>query len=117
MLMFKNLDGVSSCVWEQMDTGRYVYIYVSRHGMGLKLYIFEGLGFFLAVIKITVDLRRMCQSPASSQCNLICVKCCTAREGRGRICFAFVFACVVGENQKASNLSPIADNVITQGGI
>ena len=25
MLMFKNLDGVSSCVWEQMDTGRYVY--------------------------------------------------------------------------------------------
>ena len=24
MLMFKNLDDVSSCVWEQMDTGRYV---------------------------------------------------------------------------------------------
>ena len=28
MLMFKNLDGVSSCVWEQMDTGRYVYSYI-----------------------------------------------------------------------------------------
>ena len=26
MLMFKTLDGVSSCVWEQMDTGRYVYV-------------------------------------------------------------------------------------------
>ena len=25
MLMFKNLDGVSSCVWEQMDTGRPTY--------------------------------------------------------------------------------------------
>ena len=26
MLMFKTLDGVSSCVWEQMDTDRYVYM-------------------------------------------------------------------------------------------
>ena len=24
--MFNNLYGVSSCVWEQMDTGRHVYI-------------------------------------------------------------------------------------------
>ena len=28
--MFKNLDGVSSCVWEQMDTGRYVYYKIKR---------------------------------------------------------------------------------------
>ena len=27
-LMFNNLYGVSSCVWEQMDTGRHVYPYI-----------------------------------------------------------------------------------------
>ena len=29
--MFKNLYGVSSCVWEQMDTGRHVYL-----GLGIR---------------------------------------------------------------------------------
>ena len=27
--MFNNLYGVSSCVWEQMDTGRHVYFLAS----------------------------------------------------------------------------------------
>ena len=44
-------------------------------------------------------------------------KRCTVREDRGRICFAFVFACVVGKNPKTPNLSPMADNAITRGGI
>ena len=28
--MFNNLYGVSSCVWEQMDTGRHVYVVSQR---------------------------------------------------------------------------------------
>ena len=36
------------------------------------------------------------------------------REECRHICFAFVFACGVGKNQKTPNLGPIADNVITQ---
>ena len=40
-----------------------------------------------------------------------------AREDRGQICFAFVFACVVDQNPKTPNLSPVADNAITQGSI
>ena len=34
-----------------------------------------------------------------------------------RICFAFVFACMVGKNPKTPKLSPMADNAITPGGI
>ena len=40
-----------------------------------------------------------------------------AREDHGRVCFAFVFACVVGKTPKTPNLSPMADNAITRGGI
>ena len=40
-----------------------------------------------------------------------------AREGRGRICFACALACVVDKNPKTSNLSSMADNAITRGGI
>ena len=36
-----------------------------------------------------------------------------ARKDRGRICFA----CVVGKNRDTPNLSPLADDAITQGGI
>ena len=36
---------------------------------------------------------------------------------RGRICFVFVFACEVSSSPKTSNLSPMADDAITQGGI
>ena len=35
----------------------------------------------------------------------------------GRICVMFVFACVVGKNPKTPNLSPMADDTITRGGI
>ena len=40
-----------------------------------------------------------------------------ARKDRGHICFAFVSACVVGKNPKTHNLSPMADEAISQGGI
>ena len=33
------------------------------------------------------------------------------------ICFACIFACVVGKNLKTSKLSPMADDATTQGGI
>ena len=45
------------------------------------------------------------------------VKHRTARKDRGCIGFAFAFACVVGKNPKTPNLSPMADDAITQGGI
>ena len=35
----------------------------------------------------------------------------------GRICFAFVFVCVESKNRKTPNLSSMADDVITRGGI
>ena len=38
-----------------------------------------------------------------------------AREDREIICFAFVFACVVGKDLKTPKLSPMAGNSITQG--
>ena len=38
-------------------------------------------------------------------------------EDRERICFAFVFACVVGKNLKTPKLSPLADDAITRGSI
>ena len=41
----------------------------------------------------------------------------TARKDRGRIGFAFVFACVVGKNPKTPDLKPMADDAITLGGI
>ena len=34
-----------------------------------------------------------------------------------RVCFAFIFACVVGKIPKTPKLSPMADDAITQGGI
>ena len=40
-----------------------------------------------------------------------------ASEDRGRICFACAFACVVGKNPKTPNLSSMADDAITRGGI
>ena len=49
--------------------------------------------------------------------NLTRVKRCTARDDRGRICFAFTFACVVDKNPKTPKLSPIADDTITRGNI
>ena len=36
---------------------------------------------------------------------------------RGRICIKFIFACVVGNNPKTPNLSPMADNPIARGDI
>ena len=39
-----------------------------------------------------------------------------APEDRGRICFAYVFACVIDKPQRPP-MSPMADDVITQGGI
>ena len=44
------------------------------------------------------------------------VKRSMACEDRGRIGFAFVFACMVGKNQKTPKLSPMADDAITQKG-
>ena len=41
----------------------------------------------------------------------------TVHEDHERICFAFVFACVVGKNLKTPNLSPMADDAATWGGI
>ena len=38
-----------------------------------------------------------------------------ACKDHGRICIAFVVACVVGKNPKTSNLSPMADDAITRG--
>ena len=40
-----------------------------------------------------------------------------AREDRERICFAFIFGCVVGKNPKTPKLIPIADDANTWGGI
>ena len=44
-------------------------------------------------------------------------KTCAAREDREHICFAFACACVVSKNLKTLELSSIADNAITVGGI
>ena len=38
------------------------------------------------------------------------------RKDRGRICFVWVFACVVGKNLKTPNLSPMAYDAITLDG-
>ena len=35
-----------------------------------------------------------------------------AREDHERICFALIFACVVGKNLKTPELSPMADDAI-----
>ena len=35
----------------------------------------------------------------------------------GRICFSCVFACVLGKNLKTPNLSPMAVDAITRGGM
>ena len=40
-----------------------------------------------------------------------------AHEDRGRTGFVFVLAYVVGKNPKTPNLSPMADDAITWGGI
>ena len=49
--------------------------------------------------------------------KIICLKRRTAQEDCGRICFAFVF-CVCGQqNPNTPNLSPMADDAITWGGI
>ena len=45
------------------------------------------------------------------------VKCRTVCKDCGGIYFAFVFACVVGKNLKTPDLSPMADDAITLGGI
>ena len=45
------------------------------------------------------------------------MKRCTAHENHGRILLAFVSACVVSKNPKTLNLSPMADDAITWGGI
>ena len=39
------------------------------------------------------------------------------REDHGRICFGFVFACVVGKNPNSPNLSPMTDDAMTRVGI
>ena len=39
------------------------------------------------------------------------------REDCEHICFAIIFACVVGKNPKTPKLSPVADNAIARGGI
>ena len=49
MLMFKNLDGVSSCVWEQMDAGRYVYCV---HCIGMKATYFSDSFFYHLYLSI-----------------------------------------------------------------
>ena len=56
---------------------------------------------------------------AASTAVLTCryVKRRKTRKDRGRICIAFVFACVVGKNPKTPNLSPMADDPITRGSI
>ena len=41
------------------------------------------------------------------------LKCCTAHQDCGSICFA----CVVSKNPNSPNLSPMTDDTITQGGI
>ena len=53
--MFNNLYGVSSCVWEQMDTGRHVYTAVTCN----KTFL----------IKVNTDLRTSC-----SVAHIICKK-------------------------------------------
>ena len=40
-----------------------------------------------------------------------------ASEDCERICFLFVFACVVNKNPKTPKLSPMAGDAITRGGI
>ena len=40
-----------------------------------------------------------------------------ARKDRGRICVAFICVCVVDKNLKIPNLSPMAADAITRGGI
>ena len=47
----------------------------------------------------------------------ICVKRCMTHKYCGQVCFAFVFACIVGKNQKTPKLSPMADDATTRGGI
>ena len=81
-------------------------------GMGLKLGAF---GFFpklkwLWFVCHLHLLRSKCE-------NKNVLKCCTVRKDHGRICFEVIFACVVGKNPNTPNLSPMADDAITQGGI
>ena len=44
-------------------------------------------------------------------------KRCTAHEDCECVCLAFIFACMVSNNQKTPKFSPVADEAITQGGI
>ena len=82
-----------------------------RHGAQIG-----GLRVF-PVIKITM-VHQVHMSPASTAVwAWTCVKLRTASKDSGCICFTFAFAWVVGKNMKTSNLSPMADDTITRGGI
>ena len=86
-------------------------------GMGLKLVSLgfsrnqkyrSSSGLYVICIYCSLSVRtNTCKTPHGAQ----------ERSDHGRICFGFVFACVVGKNPKTANLSPMADDAITRGSV
>ena len=52
MLMFNNSYGVNSCVWEQMDTGRHVYV-ITHSVRSMCMYVCVCMWYFAKLITVS----------------------------------------------------------------